>query len=66
MAIISQLKEGENEVLFHLFEDGTCTPGQRSTLLFHKRMHGSIDLPDHRSAAMRISASMNEIHDLIY
>jgi riboflavin kinase / FMN adenylyltransferase len=66
VAILNQTKEGEKEVLFHLFETGTAILNQKSTLHFHKRIHGSIDLPDHKSAALRITAALDEISELIY
>ncbi len=66
MTIISQSDRDEKEVFFHLFEDGGLDLNDKSTLLFHKRIHGSVDLSDHRPAALRISASINEISELIY
>ncbi len=66
MAIITRPDNGVSEVLFHLFDDGIIDLNEKATLLFHKRVHGSVDLANHTTAAVRISAAMNEISELIY
>jgi riboflavin kinase/FMN adenylyltransferase len=66
MAIITHLNGNEKEVIFHHFENDAIASGERYTLLFHKRIHGSVDLTDHKSAAISISAAIDEISELIY
>jgi riboflavin kinase/FMN adenylyltransferase len=66
MAIIHRPKGEENEVLLNLFDDEKKILNNRCTLLFHKKIHGSVDLTDHEIAATRLARAKNEITDLIY
>jgi len=66
MAIINRKPDDETEVLLHLFTNEPYPYGQSSTVFFHKRIHGSVDLTDNTMAAQRISAAVDEIDELIY
>ena len=66
MTIIKQLEGDKKEVLFHLIGHEGTQFHKESALLFHKRIHGSVDLSDHKTAALRITSAMNEISELIY
>jgi riboflavin kinase / FMN adenylyltransferase len=66
MAIINRKSDDETEILLHLFTNEPYPYGQSSTVFFHKRIRGSVDLTDNRMAAQRISAAVDEIDELIY
>ncbi|MBW6502429.1 MAG: adenylyltransferase/cytidyltransferase family protein [Bacteroidales bacterium] len=66
MAIIHRTRDEESEVLLNLFDDEKKIINKRCILFFHKRIHGSVDLCDHGTAATRLARARNEITDLIY
>ncbi len=66
MAVISNNHEGKPEVLIHLIEKDYLPYDQTSILFFHKKIHGSVDLTDHKSSGLKLKASKIEISDLIY
>jgi len=66
MVIINQVDEDRREILLHLFDLGAYGGNGNARLLFHKRIHGSVCLSDHKNAALRISSALNDISELIY
>jgi hypothetical protein len=53
-------------VLFHLFEKNLLLHREKATLLFHKRVHGSVNLTDQKTSALRLMSAIREISELIY
>jgi riboflavin kinase/FMN adenylyltransferase len=66
IAIINQTGSEDKEVLFHLFDNPVILPREKATLLFHKRVHGSVDLSDQKTSALRLMSAIKEISELIY
>lgn len=66
MVIINRKSEDEKEVLLHLFDHETYPYNINSTVFFHKRIRGSVDMSDQQQSARRIMAAMDEISELIY
>ena len=66
MVIINMNSPEKAEVLLHLFNTEKYPLNMNSTLSFHKKIHGSIDLSDHRTSGYRLRAALEEISDLIY
>jgi riboflavin kinase/FMN adenylyltransferase len=66
MVIVNGQQTGESEVLLHLLDNESYPIGDDSTIFFHKKIHGAIDLTDHKASTPRIKASMHEIAELIY
>ncbi|NSW93725.1 MAG: adenylyltransferase/cytidyltransferase family protein [Bacteroidales bacterium] len=66
MAIINPKNENEQEVLIHMIEKDYLPYGLTATLYFHKKIHGSIDLNDHKTSAIRLKTAKREISELIY
>ncbi|MBK8882290.1 MAG: riboflavin biosynthesis protein RibF [Bacteroidales bacterium] len=65
MVIINKRGENNPEVLVEIFDDPSLTGEQTITSLFHKKIHGAINLDDIRSV-QKISMAKEEILDLIY
>lgn len=65
MVIINKRGDNNPEVLVDIFDDPSLTGEQRITSLFHKKIHGAINLDDIRSV-QKISMAKEEILDLIY
>lgn len=66
MVVIHEKKAEGCEVFLHLFDGTRFVRGTSSTVFFHKRVHGSIDLNDYAKSALRLKAASNEISELIY
>ncbi len=66
MAIINRMDPDKSEVLLHLFDTESCPLNVSSTLLFHKKIHGAIDLMDFKTSDPKIRSAMEEISELIY
>jgi FAD synthase len=66
MAIINEVNSDKSEVLLHLFDNEPCPLNTSSTVLFHKKIHGAINLRDLKSSTPRIRSAVNEISELIY
>lgn len=66
MAIINRKDDNEQQVLIHMIEKDYLPYDFTATLYFHKKIHGSIDLSDHKTSAIRLKAAKREISELIY
>ncbi|MDP4224293.1 MAG: adenylyltransferase/cytidyltransferase family protein [Bacteroidota bacterium] len=66
MAITYGLPYESREVLIHIFDNEPCPEDSRCVVLFHKKIHGAVNLLDFSASAPRLRASMNEISELIY
>ncbi|MFZ0283476.1 MAG: FAD synthetase family protein [Bacteroidales bacterium] len=66
MAVITANAETGSEVLINLIEKDYLLHDLDSTLYFHKKIHGSIDLNDQKTAGYRLRAARGEISELIY
>lgn len=65
MVIINRTSD-ETEVLLHLFNDELYPDNIDSTIYFHKKIRGALDLTDRKNAIPRIRQAMNEIEELIF
>jgi riboflavin kinase/FMN adenylyltransferase len=65
MVIINRENEGSAEVLLNIFENASQLQHSKISILFHKRIHGVVNLSDPRSI-LKIANSKDEISDLIY
>lgn len=65
MVIIKPAAGNQDEVILNVFEDEDLFMGEPTTLLFHKKIHGSVSLSDEKSAN-KILHARDEISDLIY
>ena len=65
MAIIHPVMDGSSEVLLNIFEDEEKFAGKISTLLFHKKIYGSVNLTDSNSS-YRVNTAKAEIAELIF
>jgi riboflavin kinase/FMN adenylyltransferase len=65
MVVISESPDNKPDLLLHIFEDENMFPGKKSTLLFHKMIHGSISLADSKTEG-KLQNAKEEISDLIY
>ena len=66
MAVINKKADDETEILINLIEKDYLPHEQTSTLYFHKKIHGSINLMDYKTSATRLKAARQEISELIY
>ncbi len=66
MVIIDGPGNEPSEVILHLFDDKLLPEGRSSTISFHKKIHGAVDINDPKASASRIRAAMEEISELIY
>ena len=66
MAIINGVISEKSEVLLHLFDNESCPADTSSTILFHKKIHGAVNLLDFKTSASRIRSAVEEISELIY
>jgi len=66
MVIIDGPGNEPSEVILYLFNDGLRPEGRSSTISFHKKIHGAVDINDPKTSAPRIKAAMEEISELIY
>ncbi len=65
MVIINKENEGRGEVLIDIFDNVSQLQNSKISLLFHKRIHGAVNLSDSRSF-LKITTAKAEISDLIY
>lgn len=65
MAVISQESGMKPEVLIHIFENDEKIIAKRSVILFHKMIHGSVNLSDPMTIS-RLEHAKAEIMELIY
>ena len=54
MVVINEIQSGESEVLLHLFDNESLSVGIDSTIFFHKKVHGAVNLSDFKASAPRI------------
>jgi len=66
MVIINGMQTGGSEVLLHLFGNDPYPLEKDTTVYFHKKVHGALNLTDDRTSASRLATAMDEISDLIY
>ena len=66
MIIINDKEQGGSEVLLHLFDSDYNPVGIKSTIFFHKKVHGALAMDDLKSSAPRLRAAIGEISELIY
>jgi FAD synthase len=64
MAVISTVS-GNQRLWFHLSETDNDISGKNTTLLFHKKITGPVDLTNQSSSA-KLKASLDEISELVY
>lgn len=55
----------KKRVLVNILNEAETVPGSIVKLLFHKRIHGAVNMPDSKSHS-KISQSVEEISDLIF
>jgi riboflavin kinase / FMN adenylyltransferase len=65
MVLIDQKEEDKKEVLIHLFDNMELLPDKKITAMFHKKIHGALDISDSNSIH-KINIAKAEIGDLIY
>jgi hypothetical protein len=65
MAIIHIIAGSKPEVLLNCLDDSNISSKENVTISFHKRVHGSVDLTDSKSA-IRVNMAREEISELIY
>lgn len=65
MVIISKENVERGEVLVNIFDNSSQLQYSKVSILFHKKVHGVVNLSDPRSA-LKIAAAKNEISELIY
>lgn len=65
MVIINKIKDDLNDVLVSIFDDMSLAPDHKIASLFHKKIHGAIDLGDCKSV-YKINSAKEEILELIY
>ncbi|MBN2666673.1 MAG: FAD synthetase family protein [Bacteroidales bacterium] len=66
MGIINGNSERPNEVLINVLDGDPIGYGQDTTILFHKKIHGSVNLADQTDSARRLKAARREISELIF
>ncbi len=66
MVIIDGSDDEPTDVILHLFNDKLTPEGSDSTIYFHKKIHGAVDLNDFKVSTPRIRSAMDEISELIY
>ena len=66
MAIINGNGDGPNEVLVNILDGDPIGYGMDTTLFFHKKIHGSVNLADQDDSARRLKAARKEISELIF
>jgi riboflavin kinase/FMN adenylyltransferase len=65
MVIINQNSDENLEVLVNIFDNMNFPVSKNISLLFHKKIHGAVNLSDSRTTS-KITTSRDEISDLIY
>lgn len=66
MAIINGNGDGPNEVLINILDGDPVSYGTDTTLFFHKKIHGSVNLADQDDSARRLKSARKEISELIF
>ncbi len=66
MAIIHGLPAESQEVLIYPLDNERCPGNSGYTVLFHKKIHGAVNLQDFNTSTPRLRASMDEISELIF
>jgi len=66
MVIIDGPGNDPSDVILHLFNENLFPEGRDSTIYFHKKIHGALDLNDLNVSTPRIRAALDEITELIY
>jgi len=65
MIIVHVNSEGRQDVFIHIFNDLDFSPGEKITVMFHKKVHGSVNLSDPMSV-QKIKSAKEETGELIY
>jgi riboflavin kinase/FMN adenylyltransferase len=65
MVIINKKLEEKQELLVDIFDKLSFSDSEHISILFHKKIHGAVNLSDSRSIS-KITSSKDEISDLIY
>lgn len=65
MVIITREAEEKAELLINIFEDDKLLQNSKVSILFHKKIHGAVNMSDFRSI-QKVTAAKEEIADLIY
>ncbi len=65
MVYISQEAENDQGLMVNIFEDENLFPGKKCSVLFHKKIHGSIKSGDSHFE-YRLRSARQEISELIY
>jgi len=65
MVIIHRKTEDKAEVLLNIFDDMNLPSDQKTTLYFHKKIHGAVNFSDGKDI-LKINMAKDEISDLIY
>jgi riboflavin kinase/FMN adenylyltransferase len=65
MAVITGTAGEKSSLLVHVFEDEQYFIGEKTTLLFHKMIHGTVSV-DGFNTVQKLTAAKAEILDLIY
>jgi riboflavin kinase / FMN adenylyltransferase len=66
MVIIYETPENGREVLLNILDGDPVRLGHDTTIFFHKRIHGSVNLSDQSDSARWLKASRTEISELIF
>jgi len=66
MVIINETPENGREVLLNILDGDPIKLGHVTTISFHKRIHGSVNLSDQADSARWLKASRTEISELIF
>lgn len=65
MVIINKKTDEKQELLIDIFDKISLPDSEHITILFHKKIHGAVNLSDSGSIS-KITSSKDEISDLIY
>jgi FAD synthase len=65
MAVINRDSGEKAEVLVNIFDDNKLFQSSKVSILFHKKIHGAVNLSETKSLH-KIAAAKDEISDLIY
>jgi riboflavin kinase/FMN adenylyltransferase len=65
MAVINRESGEKAEVLVNIFDDNKLFQSSKVSILFHKKIHGAVNLSDYNSF-LKVNAAKDEIADLIY
>ncbi len=66
MVIIYETSENGREVLLNILDGDPVRLGHDTTIFFHKRIHGSVNLSDQSDSARWLKVSRTEISELIF